>query len=50
VTVLAGSAHGAALWFLFTGDGAPEPAYGVWLGLAGFGAVLAGCVIGPKRS
>lgn len=50
VTVLAGSAHGAALWFLFTGDGAPEPAYGVWLGLAGFAAVLGGCVIGPKRT
>lgn len=48
-TVLAGLAHGIALWIVFTGDGAPTPAFGVWLGVAGLAAVLLGCVIGPKR-
>ncbi len=48
-TVLAGLAHGVALWIVFTGDGAPTPAFGVWLGVAGLAAVLLGCVIGPKR-
>lgn len=49
VTVLVGAAHGAALWIVFTGDGAPTPAFGVWLGLAGLAAVLVACIIGPKR-
>lgn len=48
VTVLVGLAHGAALWIVFTGDGAPTPAFAVWLGLGGLGAVLVGCILGPK--
>lgn len=48
VTVLAGIAHGAALWVVFTGDGAPSPATGVWIGAGGLAAVLLGCIIGPK--
>ena len=48
-TVLAGLAHGVALWIVFTGDGAPTPAFGVWLGVAGLAAVLLGGDIGPKR-
>ena len=46
--VLAALAHAAALWVVFTGDGAPSPAMGVWLGVAGLAGVLAGCVIGPR--
>lgn len=49
VTVLAGAAHGVALWVVLSGDGAPEPAFGVWLGLGGLGAVLIGCILGPRR-
>ncbi|HEX6238545.1 MAG TPA: hypothetical protein VFZ68_15195 [Acidimicrobiales bacterium] len=49
VTVLAGAAHGAALWVVFSGSGAPDPAFGVWLGVGGLGAVLLGCIVGPKR-
>jgi hypothetical protein len=49
VTILAGLVHGAALWVVFTGTGAPDPAFGVWLGLCGLGAVLLGCILGPKR-
>lgn len=49
VTVLAAAAHGAALWVVFTGDGGPSPAFGVWLGLGGLAAVFVGCVLGPKR-
>jgi len=49
VTVFAGLAHGAALWIVFSGDGAPDPAFGVWLGLVGLGSVLLGCIVGPKR-
>ncbi len=48
LTVLAALAHGAALWVVFSGDG-PSPAFGVWLGLGGLVAVLAGCVIGPRE-
>lgn len=50
VTVLAGMAHGAALWVVFTGDGAPDPAPAVMLGLVGLAGVLLGCIVGPKRS
>jgi hypothetical protein len=50
VTVLAGVVHGAALWVVFSGDGAPDPAFGVWLGLVGLGGVLIGCILGPRRS
>jgi hypothetical protein len=46
--VLAGLAHGAALWIVFTGDGAPTPERGVWLGVGGLAAVLLGCIIGPR--
>ncbi|MGH9211531.1 MAG: hypothetical protein ACRD2C_12740 [Acidimicrobiales bacterium] len=49
VTVVAGAVHGAALWVVFSGDGAPDPALGVWLGIAGLGAVLLACIVGPKR-
>jgi hypothetical protein len=49
VTILAGFVHGAALWVVFTGTNAPDPAFGVWLGLGGLGAVLLGCILGPKR-
>jgi hypothetical protein len=50
VVILAGLAHGAALWVVFSGDGAPSPAFGVWLGAGGLVAVLVGCILGPKRS
>lgn len=49
VTVLAGIAHGAALWVVFTGTGAPSPVTGVWIGVGGLVAVLAGCIVGPKK-
>jgi hypothetical protein len=49
VVALAGLAHGAALWIVFTGNGAPSPAFGVWLGVGGLVAVLLGCVVGPRR-
>jgi hypothetical protein len=48
-TVLAALLHGAALWVVFSGEGAPSPSFGVWLGLGGLAAVLAGCVIGPRK-
>lgn len=50
VTVLVGIVHGAALWVVFSGKGAPTPAMGVWIGVAGLACVLLGCIIGPKRS
>ncbi|HMG40225.1 MAG TPA: hypothetical protein VK611_02815 [Acidimicrobiales bacterium] len=49
VVVLAGIAHGAALWIMFTGTGAPDPSPGVWVGVVGLGAVLVGCILGPKH-
>jgi hypothetical protein len=49
LTVLAALAHGAALWVVFSGDRAPSPALGVWLGIGGLGAVLVACMIGPRR-
>ena len=48
-TVAAAGAHGVALWVVFSGDGAPDPAWGVWLGVGGLAGVLLGCIIGPKR-
>jgi hypothetical protein len=50
VVVLVGLAHGAALWVVFNGTGAPSPAFGVWLGVGGLAAVLLGCILGPKRA
>ena len=50
VVILAGIVHGAALWVVFTGAGAPDPAFGVWLGAGGLAAVFLGCILGPKRS
>lgn len=49
VTILAGVAHGAALWVVFSGSG-PQPATGVWIGVAGLALVLFGCILGPKRA
>jgi hypothetical protein len=49
VTILAGIVHGAALWVIFSGSGAPDPALGVWLGVGGLAAVFLGCILGPKR-
>jgi hypothetical protein len=49
VTILAGIVHGAALWIIFHGDGAPTPAFGVWLGVGGLAAVFLGCIVGPKK-
>jgi hypothetical protein len=49
VTVLAGIVHGAAVWVVFTGTGAPSPATGVWIGVGGLVAVLVGCIVGPKK-
>jgi hypothetical protein len=49
LVVLAGLAHAAALWIVFTGDGTPSPDTGVWIGVAGLVGVLAGCIIGPRR-
>ena len=48
LVVLAGIAHGGALWVVFSGDG-PTPATGVWAGVGGLAAVFLACVIGPKR-
>jgi hypothetical protein len=48
-TVLAALLHGGALWVVFSGEGAPSPSFGAWLGLGGLAAVLAGCIIGPRR-
>jgi hypothetical protein len=49
VTILAGIVHGAALWIIFEGTGAPTPAFGVWLGVGGLAAVFVGCIVGPKK-
>jgi hypothetical protein len=49
LVVVVGLAHAAALWVVFTGDVAPSPATGVWIGVGGLVAVLGGCVIGPRR-
>lgn len=49
LVVLAGIAHGAALWVVFSGDG-PTPATGVWVGVGGLVAVLVATILGPKRS
>ena len=49
VTVLAAIVHGVALWIVFSGDGAPDPGFGVWLGIAGLGAVFLSTFLGPKR-
>jgi len=46
--VPAAAAHGAALWIVFTGDAAPTPAVGVWIGVAGLAGAFLGCLIGPK--
>lgn len=48
VTVLGGLAHGAAVWVVFSGEGAPSPAWGVWLGVGGLVGVLLASIIGPK--
>ncbi len=48
VTVLGAVAHGAALWVVFSGEGAPSPAWGVWLGVGGLAGVLVSSIIGPK--
>ena len=48
VTVLGAVAHGAALWVVFSGEGAPSPAWGVWLGVGGLAGVLLASIIGPK--
>jgi hypothetical protein len=48
-TVAAAGAHGVALWVVFSGSGAPDPAWPVWLGVGGLAGVLLGCIIGPKR-
>jgi hypothetical protein len=50
LVVLAGVAHGAALWVVFSGSGAPSPGIGVWVGVGGLLGVLAGIIAGPKRS
>jgi hypothetical protein len=50
VVVAAAAAHGIALWIVFTGDGAPDPVLGVWLGVGGIAAVLLACLVGPKRA
>lgn len=49
LVVPAAGAHAAALWIVFTGDGAPTPATGVWIGVGGLAATLVGCIIGPRR-
>jgi hypothetical protein len=49
VTILGAGAHAVALWVIFSGDG-PEPATGVWIGVAGFAGVFLASVFGPKRS
>ena len=48
LVVPAAAAHAAALWVVFTGDGAPTPAVGVWIGVCGLAAVFVGCIIGPR--
>lgn len=50
VVVLAAIAHGVAVWIVFSGDGGPSPAFGVWAGVGGLALVLLGCILGPKRS
>ncbi|HEY7072337.1 MAG TPA: hypothetical protein VH479_19570 [Acidimicrobiales bacterium] len=48
--VPAAIAHGAALWVVFSGSGAPSPGVGVWVGVGGLLGVLFGIIVGPKRS
>jgi hypothetical protein len=40
--------HSVALWVIFSGDG-PDPATGVWIGVAGFAGVFLASIFGPKR-
>jgi hypothetical protein len=48
LTTCAIAAHVGAHIDLFTGEGAPDPAFGVWVGHIGLIAVLIGCMIGTR--
>jgi hypothetical protein len=49
VVILAGAAHGVALWVVFSGAGGPSPAVGVWVGVGGLAGVFLACILGPRR-
>jgi len=49
LVLLAAGAHGAALWVVFSGSGAPSPGFAVWLGVGGLTGVFVGAILGPKR-
>ena len=49
LVLLAAGAHGAALWVVFSGSGAPSPGFAVWLGVGGLAGVFVGAILGPKR-
>lgn len=48
IAVLCLGVHGYALSILFGDDYSPDPAIGVWTGVAGLIAVLVGCVVGTR--
>jgi hypothetical protein len=48
--VPAAAAHGAALWVVFSGSGAPSPGIAVWVGAGGLLGILVGIIVGPKHS
>jgi hypothetical protein len=49
MTLVAAGLHGAAIWSLFSGEFAPDPATGVWAGVAGLVIVFVGCIVGTRR-
>jgi hypothetical protein len=48
VLLLCLGAHGAAVYDLFGEDLAPDPAWGVWVGIGGLVLALLGCVMGTR--
>ena len=49
VTLIGGAAHAYALSIVFVDpEPAPDPTFGVWLGLIGLAAIMTGCLLGTR--
>jgi hypothetical protein len=46
--LVASVGHGVAIYSLFSEEFAPDPAVGVWVGVAGLAAVVVGCIMGTR--